>query len=155
MRALIQRSKRGAVSVNTEILGAIGQGLVIMVGVTHDDMEQDAAWLAQKIAHLRIFEDEAGKLDRSLVQISGGALVISQFTLYGDTRKGRRPSFSDAAQPTVAEPLIERFCEFLKAEGVPDVQTGKFGAHMLVEIENDGPVTLWLDTNISRRGNQK
>jgi len=155
MRALIQRSKRGVVSVDNETLGAISKGLVILVGVTHDDTEQEAAWLAQKIAHLRIFESENGKLDRSLVQIHGGALVISQFTLYGDTRKGRRPSFTEAAQPAIAEPLIEHFCERLKAEGITEVQTGKFGAHMLVEIENDGPVTLWLDTNISRSGNSK
>ncbi|OGO04934.1 MAG: D-tyrosyl-tRNA(Tyr) deacylase, partial [Chloroflexi bacterium RBG_13_56_8] len=108
-----------------------------------------------KIATLRIFEDEQGKFNRSLLDVGGEALVISQFTLYGDARKGRRPSFTDAAPPEIAAPLIDRFCALLREEGVLRVETGRFQAHMLVEIHNDGPVTILLDTDISRRGNQR
>jgi D-tyrosyl-tRNA(Tyr) deacylase len=146
MRALIQRVSRGAVRVAGEVVGEIGPGVVILLGITHSDSEAEAQWLAGKIAGLRIFEDEAGKFNRSLLEVGGGALVVSQFTLYGDARKGRRPSFTEAARPEQAEPLYEHFAGLLRTEGVDPVATGRFGARMLVEIENDGPVTIWLDT---------
>ena len=145
MRALIQRVTRGVVRVEGEIVGAIEAGLVILVGVGADDAEGDADFLAQKIAGLRIFGDEAGRFNRSLVDSGGGALVVSQFTLYADARKGRRPSFIGAAPPERAEALIARFAAGLRAAGVP-VATGRFRSQMAVEIHNDGPVTLWLDT---------
>jgi len=155
MRAVLQRVNRGIVAVAEERVGEIGPGLVILLGVKEGDGEDEAAWLAAKIANLRIFGDEEGKFNRSLLDVGGEALVVSQFTLYGDARRGRRPSFTDAAAPEVAEPLIERFCALLRQEGVSRVATGRFGAHMMVEIHNDGPVTIWLDTDISRRGNVK
>ncbi len=145
MRALIQRVTRGVVRVEGEIVGAIDAGLVILVGVGAADNEDDAAFLAQKIAGLRIFSDEAGRFNFSLVDSGGGALVVSQFTLYADARKGRRPSFIGAAPPERAEALIERLADGLRAAGVP-VAAGRFRSHMAVEIHNDGPVTLWLDT---------
>ena len=154
MRALLQRVTQALVSANGEIIGQIGPGLVILLGIRDGDSDQEAAWLAQKTAHLRIFNDEAGLFDRSLTDVSGQALVVPQFTLYGDARRGRRPSFTEAAPPDTAEPLFERFCHHLRQQGIP-VETGRFGAHMHVEIHNDGPVTLWLDTEISRRGNLK
>ena len=144
MRAVVQRVSRGSVSVGGEIVGAIKQGVVVLVGVTHGDTEKQAEWLARKIAGLRIFEDDAGKLNAGLLDVDGAALVISQFTLYADCRKGRRPSFTDAARPEVAEPLVEHFSQTLRDHGVP-VETGAFGAHMLVEIHNDGPVTILLE----------
>jgi len=144
MRAVVQRVSRGSVSVGGEIVGAIGQGVVVLVGVTHGDTEEQAEWLARKIAGLRIFEDDAGKLNAGLLDVDGAALVISQFTLYADARKGRRPSFTDAARPEVAEPLVEHFAQALRDHGVP-VETGVFGAYMLVEIYNDGPVTILLE----------
>jgi len=144
MRVVIQRVRRASVSVDGQVVGAIGAGLVILVGVREGDAEAQAAWLAQKVAHLRIFEDENGKMNRSLLEMGGSALVVSQFTLYGDAQHGRRPSFSEAARPEVAEPLIARFAELLRAEGVR-VETGVFQAMMLVEIHNDGPVTLVID----------
>lgn len=145
MRALIQRVTRGAVLVEGEIVGAIDAGLVILVGVGAGDSAEDADFLAQKIAGLRIFGDEAGRFHFSLQDTGGGALVISQFTLYADARKGRRPSFSGAAPPEQAEALVARFAEGLRAAGIT-VATGRFRSHMAVEIHNDGPVTLWLDT---------
>jgi D-tyrosyl-tRNA(Tyr) deacylase len=154
MRALIQRVRRAAVSVEGAVIGEIGPGLAILLGVREGDTDENAAWLADKIAHLRIFDDDAGRFDRSLRDVQGAALVVPQFTLYGDARRGRRPSFSEAALPEQAEPLYERFCYHLRQQGIP-VETGRFGAHMLVEIHNDGPVTLWLDTDISRRGNPR
>jgi D-tyrosyl-tRNA(Tyr) deacylase len=144
MRAVVQRVSRGSVSVGGEVVGAIGQGVVVLVGVTHDDTEEKAGWLARKIAGLRIFEDHAGKINASLLDVDGAALVVSQFTLYADTRKGRRPGFTDAALPEVAEPLVEKFAQALRGQGVP-VETGIFGADMLVEIHNDGPVTILLE----------
>jgi D-tyrosyl-tRNA(Tyr) deacylase len=144
MRALIQRVRQASVTVDGKIVGAIERGYVILVGVGHDDSEEQAAWLAQKIAGLRIFEDDEGKFNRSILDVGGEALVVSQFTLYADSRKGRRPSFIDAATPEIAEPLVERFAELLRAEGVP-VEMGVFGARMVVEIHNDGPVTIWLE----------
>jgi D-aminoacyl-tRNA deacylase len=155
MRAVIQRVTQGAVRIDERVVGQIGQGLVILLGVKEGDTEEQAAWLASKIANLRIFENDEGRFDRSLLEVDGEALVVSQFTLYGDARRGRRPSFSDAAQPDVAEPLVERFCALLAQEGVRSVATGRFGAMLLVEIHNDGPVTILLDTDISRRGNVK
>jgi D-tyrosyl-tRNA(Tyr) deacylase len=144
MRALLQRVKNGRVIVAGHVLAEIGPGLVILLGVGPQDGEQQASYLAEKSANLRIFEDEAGKINRSILDVGGEALVVSQFTLYADTRKGRRPSFTEAAPPEVARPLVERFAELLRAEGVP-TQTGEFGAHMLVEIANDGPVTIWME----------
>lgn len=144
MRAVVQRVTRASVRVADQIVGAIGPGVVILIGVRQGDTEAEARWLAQKIAGLRIFEDDAGKMNRSLLETKGEALVVSQFTLYGDARKGRRPSFTEAARPEVADPLIEKFVSYLKAEGVP-VQTGIFQAMMLVEIHNDGPVTIILE----------
>lgn len=146
MRVLVQRVRCGTVRVGEEVVGAIDDGLVLLVGVTHDDGEAEALKLAQKLVHLRIFEDEAGKFNRSLLDTGGGALVVSQFTLYADARKGRRPSFTDAARPEQAEPLIAFFAQQLRALGVPHVATGRFGASMLVEIHNAGPVTIWLDS---------
>jgi len=144
MRALLQRVKHGKVSVDNTPIAEIGQGLVILLGVGHADGEQQAKFLAEKIAALRIFEDAQGKSNLSILDVGGAAIVVSQFTLYADTRKGRRPSFTDAALPEVAAPLVEKFAAFLAAQGVP-TQTGEFGAHMLVKIENDGPVTIWLE----------
>lgn len=144
MRALIQRVTSGKVTVEGKIVAEIGHGLVILLGIGQGDTEEQARFLAEKIGTLRIFEDSASKFNLSLLDVSGAAIVVSQFTLYGDTRKGRRPSFSEAARPEVAAPLVGKFVEFLRALGVPS-QTGIFGAHMLVEIENDGPVTFWLE----------
>lgn len=144
MRILIQRVARASVSVNDKVISQIGNGLVVFLGVGHGDGEEQVAFLAEKTANLRIFEDEEGKTNLSILDVKGEVLVVSQFTLYADTRKGRRPSFIDAALPGVAEPLVQRFVELLSARGIP-TQTGKFGAHMLVEIHNDGPVTIWLE----------
>ncbi|HHH40682.1 MAG TPA: D-tyrosyl-tRNA(Tyr) deacylase [Chloroflexi bacterium] len=144
MRAVVQRVSRASVTVDGQVVGAIGRGVVVLLGVTHNDGEAEAAWLARKIAGLRIFEDEAGKMNASLLDVGGEALVVSQFTLYGDARKGRRPSFTRAAPPEIAAPLVDRFAELLRQAGVP-VQTGRFGAHMLDEIHHDGPVTILLD----------
>ena len=145
MRAVVQRVEKASVTVEGRTVGAIGPGLMILLGVTHADGEEQAHWLANKIAGLRIFEDDEGKMNRSLLQTGGSALVVSQFTLYGDCRKGRRPSFTDAASPELAEPLCERFMDLLREAGVSTVQSGVFGAYMHVEIHNDGPVTLILE----------
>ena len=145
MRAVVQRVSRSAVTVEGEVVGAVDRGVMVLLGVTHGDGEEQARWLASKIAGLRIFEDQEGKMNRSLLDVGGGALVISQFTLYGDCRKGRRPSFSNAARPEIAEPLVEQFAEYLRQEGVQPVESGIFGAYMQVEIHNDGPVTLILE----------
>lgn len=126
-------------------MGEVGKGVLLLVGVTHDDTADDSAYLAGKIANLRIFEDDEGKLNRSAVDLGLGALVVSQFTLYGNVRKGRRPSFIEAAQPDVASPLIEELAGKLEAEGLA-VSRGQFQAHMDVQLVNDGPVTIWLDT---------
>lgn len=147
MRAVLQRVRSGAVRVDGEIVGAIEHGFVILVGVGHGDSDAQAQWLARKIAGLRVFEDADGKFNLSLLDVGGGCLVVSQFTLYADARKGRRPSFTDAAPPQVAEPLIARFADMLRRAGVQRVAMGVFGARMQVEIHNDGPVTIWLDTD--------
>ena len=144
MGALIQRVLSGKVSVEGKPIAKIGHGLVIMLGIGQGDTEEKARFLAEKTATLRVFTDFEGKFNQSLLDVNGEALVISQFTLYSDTRKGRRPSFSEAARPEVAALLVEKFAGFLSAMGLP-VQTGSFGAHMLVEIENDGPVTMMLE----------
>ncbi len=145
MRAVIQRVSEARVRVNGETVGEIGHGLLVLVGVTHGDTEEDARWLARKVVGLRIFEDDAGKMNLSVKDVGGGVLVVSQFTLYADARRGRRPSFVAAAAPDVAAPLIEAFCRFVEAEGVP-VATGRFGAMMQVCLCNEGPVTLIVDT---------
>lgn len=144
MRAVVQRVSRASVTVDGKVVGAIGSGLMILLGVTHDDGPDESDWLARKIIGLRIFEDSAGKLNLGLLDVEGQAMVVSQFTLYGDSRKGRRPSFVDAARPEVAEPLVQRFADTMRQHGV-HVEMGVFGAHMLVEIHNDGPVTLILE----------
>jgi D-aminoacyl-tRNA deacylase len=146
MRVLIQRVARSSVSVEGQIVGEIGAGLLLLVGVTHSDDVTVGQKLARKIATLRIFEDDDGKFNRSLLDTGGDALVVSQFTLYADARKGRRPSFTDAARPEQAAPLVEAFAQALRDEGVAQVATGQFGATMLVEIHNQGPVTIWLDS---------
>lgn len=146
MKALVQRVRRGSVSVDDETLAEIGPGMVILLGVGDQDSEDEARWLAGKCANLRIFEDDDEKMNRSLLDSGGEALVVSQFTLYGDVSKGRRPSFVHAAQPEIAEPLVEKFSEYMRLEGV-ETRTGSFGAMMLVEIENDGPVTLMIERN--------
>jgi D-aminoacyl-tRNA deacylase len=143
MRAVCQRVSKARVQVDGSVVGEIGGGLVVLLGVAQGDTETEARRLAAKVARLRIFEDQAGKFDRSLVDVGGAALVISQFTLIADTRKGNRPSFSGAARPDEAEPLYDRFCEALAADGVP-VQRGVFGARMAVELVNEGPVTIVL-----------
>ncbi|MGZ4675554.1 MAG: D-aminoacyl-tRNA deacylase [Acidimicrobiia bacterium] len=144
MRALVQRVTRAAVRVNGETVGAIDGGLLVLVGVTHTDDAATADRLADKVAHLRVFDDDAGVMNRSLLDVGGAALVVSQFTLYGDTRRGRRPSWVDAARPEHAEPLVEAFTTALRGHGVT-VATGRFGADMAVELVNDGPVTLALE----------
>lgn len=144
MRAVLQRVNYGKVSVDGKIIASIQQGLVILLGIGPADTEAVAQTLAEKIATLRIFEDENGKFNRSILDIGGEALVVSQFTLYADTRRGRRPSFTEAAAPDFARPLVDRFVQLLAGQGVP-TQTGEFGAHMMVELENNGPVTLWME----------
>lgn len=144
MRAVVQRVKRGKVTVDNRSISEIGRGVVILLGIGHADGEAQVDYLAEKIATLRIFEDSQGKMNLSLLDIEGAALVVSQFTLYADTRKGRRPSFTEAALPDFASPLVDRFADRLVTLGVP-TQKGEFGAHMLVEIDNDGPVTIILE----------
>ncbi len=144
MRAVVQRVSRASVSVGGEVVGEIERGVVVLVGVTHGDTAAQAEWLARKIAGLRIFEDDEGKINAGLLDVDGAALLISQFTLYADARKGRRPSFTAAAPPDEAEPLVEHLSQVLQNHDVP-VETGIFGTHMLVEIHNDGPVTILLE----------
>lgn len=146
MRAVVQRVSTASVKVDGQIVGQIDHGFLVLLGITESDGEREAALLARKIAGLRVFEDGNGKMNLGLVDVGGSVLAVSQFTLYGDVRKGRRPSFTAAARPELAEPLYQRFCQLLAAEGVP-VQQGVFQAHMEVALVNDGPVTLWLDSN--------
>ncbi len=145
MRALLQRTTGADVRVEGDVVGSVGQGLVVLLGVGPADDESTAVALARKIAELRIFRDETGKTNRSLLDIGGSALVVSQFTLYADTRRGRRPGFTGGAAPAIAEALYERLCEALRGLGVI-VATGRFGAEMAVNLVNDGPFTIWLDT---------
>lgn len=145
MRVVVQRSKEASVTVGGETVGRIQKGFVLLVGVTHDDKEEDAALLADKIANLRVFEDENGKMNRSLQDKEGEILSVSQFTLYGDCRKGRRPNFMDAAKPDHAIKIYEAFNKFLEEKGLR-VETGEFGAMMDVQLTNDGPVTLILES---------
>lgn len=144
MKALLQRVSYASVTVAGEVVGEIGRGFAILLGVTHSDGEGEAAWLAQKVAGIRLFEDGEGKMNLGLADVGGEVLVVSQFTLYGDARKGKRPSFIDAARPEQAEPLVAYFVAQLQAQGLR-VATGRFGANMLVQIHNDGPVTLMLE----------
>lgn len=144
MRVLLQRVSHASVTVENIIVGEVGCGFCLLVGIAHTDSEIEAAWLAKKVAGLRLFEDDVGKMNRSLDDVGGGILAISQFTLYGDARKGRRPSFINAARPEQAEPLFDYFVAQLRAVGL-QVATGVFGANMHVEIHNDGPVTLMLE----------
>ncbi len=145
MRAVVQRVSRASVAIGGETVGAIDAGLVVLLGVTHDDTPEQAKWLAEKIAGLRIFNDADGKMNRDLGDVPGAMLIVSQFTLYGDCTKGKRPSFITAAPPPIAIPLYEAFINGVKALGIP-VATGRFGADMHVELVNDGPVTLIVDS---------
>lgn len=151
MRALVQRVTRARVSVEGRVTGAIERGLLILLGATHGDGEGEADWLAKKVAGLRVFADASGHMNLDLAGVHGRALVVPQFTLYGDARRGRRPDFIAAARPEQAGPLFERFCAALAAAGVP-VERGVFRAHMEVELVNDGPVTLMIETASETRG---
>lgn len=145
MRACIQRVTESQVTVADAVVGRIEKGLVVLLGVASGDAEEEVAWLADKIVGLRVFEDEEGKMNRSLGEVGGAMLVVSQFTLYGDCRRGRRPSFTEAAPPELAERLYEAFVARVRAAGI-EVATGRFREHMFVSLVNDGPVTLWIDT---------
>ncbi len=151
MRAVVQRVREASVSVDGQTAGQIGAGFLVLLGIAPDDGEAEAAYLARKIVGLRVFEDAAGKMNLGLDEVGGSILAVSQFTLYGDCRKGRRPSFTDAAPPDHAEQLYRRFCTLVEKEGVP-VARGVFQAHMAVALVNDGPVTLWLDTAAMMKG---
>jgi D-tyrosyl-tRNA(Tyr) deacylase len=144
MRAVVQRVVEASVTVGGDVVGAIGRGLVVLVGVHRNDTAADAEALAAKVVSLRVFQDDEGKMNRSVADCGGGVLVVSQFTLYGSVRRGRRPSFTEAGLPELAEPLVERFAEAIAAAGVP-VASGRFGAMMTVALVNDGPVTLVVD----------
>ena len=144
MRILLQRVARAEVKADSRILGRIDRGLLLFVGFTHDDGDEQLVWMADKVVGIRVFADDEDKMNRSVLDVGGAVLVVSQFTLYGDAVKGRRPSFIDAARPEVAMPLYQRFITLLRERGVP-VETGTFGEVMQVELVNDGPVTLWLD----------
>jgi D-aminoacyl-tRNA deacylase len=145
MRAVVQRVSEASVSVAGEVVGQIGPGLAVLVGVKQGDTEADARYLAEKTVHLRVFADAEGRMNRSVQELDGGVLVVSQFTLYGDVRRGRRPSYADAAPPELAETLYLRYCDLLREAGLT-VQTGQFGAMMVVRLANDGPVTILLDS---------
>ncbi|WP_375566051.1 D-aminoacyl-tRNA deacylase [Bacillus pumilus] len=145
MRLVVQRVTSASVKVEEEITGAINEGYMVLVGVTHEDTEEDVLYLAEKLAHLRIFEDENGKMNHSLLDVKGSVLSVSQFTLYGDTRKGRRPNFMKAAKPDAANSLYECFNKALREKGI-HVETGRFGAMMEVSLTNSGPVTIWMDS---------
>jgi len=145
VRVLLQRVSNAAVRVDGEIVGGIGPGLLLLAGIGKEDDDASVRGMARKVAHLRVFADADGKMNRSLLETGGSALVVSQFTLYGDSRKGNRPSFVEAAHPERAEPLHRAFIEALRAEGVKRVECGIFGASMQVEMAGDGPVTLWLE----------
>ncbi|MBC6695626.1 D-tyrosyl-tRNA(Tyr) deacylase [Terrisporobacter mayombei] len=145
MRAVVQRVSSSKVTVDEEVVGKVNNGLLVLLGVTHDDTSKDVDYMVDKVTNLRIFEDENDKMNLSLKDIDGEILAVSQFTLYGDCRRGRRPSFSDAARPDVANPLYEEFVQKVRDLGI-NVGTGKFGAHMMVDLTNDGPVTILLES---------
>jgi D-tyrosyl-tRNA(Tyr) deacylase len=145
MRVVVQRVSRAAVHVDGKAIAAIGRGLLLLVGFTRDDGEADLTWMAEKVANLRVFDDHAGKLNRSLPEVGGQVLAVSQFTLYGDTRKGRRPSFDASAPADMARPLFEKFVSCLASRGIL-CRTGQFQAVMQVELTNDGPVTILLES---------
>ena len=145
MRAVVQKVSSSKVTVDEEVIGQINHGLLVLLGVTHDDTSKDVDYMVDKVTNLRIFEDEDEKMNLSLKDVGGEILAVSQFTLYGDARRGRRPSFSDAARPEVANPLYEEFVEKIKKQGI-NVGTGKLGAHMMVNLTNDGPVTILLES---------
>ena len=147
MRALVQRVARAAVRVDGDTVAEIGEGMLILLGVGHDDDEATTDALARRTTELRFFRDEAGKTNRSILDIGGAALVVSQFTLFADTSRGRRPGFTNAAAPDLANRLYRRFADSMRSAGIEDVQLGSFGAEMAVELVNDGPFTLWLDTD--------
>ncbi|HCZ05899.1 MAG TPA: D-tyrosyl-tRNA(Tyr) deacylase [Thermotogae bacterium] len=146
MRAVVQRVTEARVMVNSRPVSSIGRGLLVLLGVGHDDDESDVAWMAKKIANLRIFDDDEGKMNRSVMDVGGDVLVVSQFTLYGDARKGNRPSFTDAAPPEHGEALYSMLVNRLREQYALKVRTGEFGARMVVELKNDGPVTILLDS---------
>lgn len=146
MRALIQRTSSASVTVEGEVTGSIGIGLVVLAGIEHEDTHEDAAWLAGKIAQMRIFADEQGKMNLAVRDVGGEVLVVSQFTLHASTKKGNRPSFIRAARPEIAVPLYEAFLALIEAETGKPAQRGRFGADMKVALVNDGPVTIWLDS---------
>lgn len=148
MRVILQRVTQGSVTVENEIVGEIEQGFVALVGITHDDTKDIIKQMASKVANLRVFEDDTGKMNLSALQVEASVLVVSQFTLYADARKGRRPSYTDAARPDIAEPLVEYFGACLQDEGIKKVEFGVFGAMMQVEIHNNGPVTIILDSEV-------
>jgi D-tyrosyl-tRNA(Tyr) deacylase len=154
MRALLQRVRRAAVTVDGAEVARIGRGLLILLGVGKGDTEDTARFMAEKVASLRIFEDQNGKTNLSSLEIGGEAIVVSQFTLYADAAKGRRPSFTAAAAPEIAEPLVDRFAESLRKHGIP-TQTGSFGQGMQVEIHNDGPLTIWLEREATTESSAK
>ncbi len=145
MKSVIQRVSQASVTIDNEVVGEIQKGFMILLGITHTDTEKDVKWMVDKITGLRVFEDENGKMNLSLEDVEGELLIVSQFTLYGDARKGRRPSFIDAARPEKAIPLYEKFVEMAREKGVK-VATGEFGADMKVSLINDGPVTLIVDS---------
>jgi D-tyrosyl-tRNA(Tyr) deacylase len=144
VRVLLQRVSRAEVRVEARVTGKIARGFLLLIGLTHTDTEETLAWMAEKVAGLRLFGDAEGKMNLALADVGGAVLVVSQFTLYGDAQKGRRPSFIDAARPEQAQPLYEKFCALLRDQKLT-VETGEFGAMMDVELVNDGPVTLWLE----------
>lgn len=146
MRVIVQRSKAASVKVADELVGSIEHGMVLLVGITHDDTDKELNWVADKVAGLRIFDDADGVMNLDILATGGSILSVSQFTLYGDCRKGRRPSYVHAARPEQAKPMYDRFNELLRAKGLR-VETGRFGEHMEVQLLNDGPVTIILDTN--------
>lgn len=149
MRAVFQRVYEATVTVEGDVVGACGNGALLLVGVTHTDTEREAKWLAQKVAGLRVFSDSEDKMNLSVKDVGGSLLVVSNFTLYGDVSHGRRPAFVEAARPEQAKPLFDTFVRLLREEGVP-VETGVFGADMTVAMQGNGPVTLWLDTADAR-----
>ena len=146
MRVVLQRCLEASVTIDGETIGAIGHGVLVLLGIASEDSESEIEWMCNKIIGLRIFEDDDGKMNRSLEDIDGDILVVSQFTLYGNCRKGRRPSFVGAGHPSMAEPLVDKFCQTLRKKGIHKVETGRFGADMKVSLINDGPVTLIMDS---------